>query len=40
MLGFVVYVLFKLLIIELNYNLKLVKEINMIVKFICIDLLK
>lgn len=40
MFGFVVYVLFKLLIIELNYNLKLVKEINMIVKFICIDLLK
>lgn len=40
MFGFVVYVLFKLLIIELNYNLKLVKEINMTVKFICIDLLK
>lgn len=40
MFGFVVYVLFKLLIIELNYNLKLVKEINMIVKFICMDLLK
>lgn len=40
MFGFVVYVLFRLLIIELNYNLKLVKEINMIVKFICIDLLK